>query len=88
MEEIKYTLYLLKDSFGNKVFVVSEDPSDTVGSFTLKDTNGNEHSFESQTYHLQSYCDEHGIDLKRIEREESFDALWSLPSGNMTLHVK
>ena len=70
------TVYLMIDSQGNKTGAIVEDPSDTVQVCGMHDQNGESLDFESDAYHIHSWCKDNGIELKVIKREEDFDSLW------------
>lgn len=77
METIYTTLYLLKDSHGNKAYAIVEYPSDSVQVCGLKDASGNSMYFESEAYHLHSYFDaEAKVEIKTVKSEVPFDTVW------------
>ncbi len=76
METVYIKIYLVKDSHGNTASATCEEGSDTVQICGMKDKSGTTQYFESEGYHLSSFCDEHGFELRVIERKEDFDALW------------
>ena len=80
MSKTVYTkIYLFVDSHGNKTSTTCEDSSDTVQICGMKDKEGKDTYFESEAYHAYSFCEENGIQMKIIDREEDFDTLWNDP---------
>lgn len=71
-------IYLVKDNFGNKASASCEDSSDTIQISGLKKANGEPSYFESDAYHLESYCKSDGLEYKVIEDIHDFDKLWEL----------
>ena len=69
-------IYLLIDSHGNKAYATVEDSSDCAQICGLSDKSGKETYFESEAYHISSYCEYNDIQLRTLEREEEFDDLW------------
>lgn len=67
--------YLVKDFLGDRCFAVCEEVSDTIQMWGTT-ANYEHETFESDAYHLSSWCDEHGFELKVFEQEEDFDTLW------------
>ena len=70
-------IYLMIDTHGNKTSAVVEDASDTTQVCGMFDKKGEPTYFESEAYHISTFCEKHGIHLKIIEREEDFDILWN-----------
>ncbi len=64
----KYKIYIVTDSHGNKDVVVCDEPSNCVHVSGMKDELGEGLYFESEAYHLQTWCDEHKMDLLIINR--------------------
>lgn len=64
------------DSHGKKTSAVVQDSSEVIQVSGLSDADWNPVHFESEAYHVSTFCDEHKITLKTIEREENFDDLW------------
>lgn len=70
-------IYLMKDSEGNKTSVTVEEGADYAQVCGMKNKEGKSLYFESEAYNIISFCDENGIELKVIDREEDFDTLWN-----------
>lgn len=68
---VEYVIYILKDSKGNEAYAVCEEPADTVQVCGLKKPDGSNAYFESDAYHLGSFCQENEIELKRIDKSET-----------------
>lgn len=69
-------IYLMKDSHGNQASATVEESCDTAQICGLKDKSGNDVYFESDAYHIFSFCNDNDIECKVIERNEEFDTLW------------
>ena len=70
-------IYLVKDSFGNKYSATCEDSSDTIQICGMKNKNNEDCYFESDAYHLYSWCEDNDIEFKEIDKELDFDVLWN-----------
>ncbi len=77
MNKVTTKIYLLKDSHGNKTSAVCEEGCDTVQVCGMLNKAGDKTYFESEGYHLDSFCRNNDIQIKIIEREENFDDLWN-----------
>jgi hypothetical protein len=75
--EITSRIYLTKDSQGNRAYAVAEDGSNTVQICGMSNKEGEKVYFESEAYHIDSFCRENSIELKVINRVEDFDTLWN-----------
>ncbi len=75
--EVSTRIYLMKDSQGNKTSVTVEEACDTALICGMKDKEGKALYFESEAYHISSFCNDNDIDLKVIDRKEDFDTLWN-----------
>lgn len=73
-------IYLMKDSQGNETYAVAEDGSNTVQACGMKNKENKDVYFESEAYHLDSFCRDNDIELKVMVREEDFDKLWDKAS--------
>jgi len=76
MNKVTSKIYLLVDSHGNKTSVVVNESCDTAQICGMKNKAGETQYFESDAYHIHTFCKEHDIELRIIDREEDFDALW------------
>lgn len=77
METIEIKIYLLIDSLGHKSHVVCGDSSDTVQVCGMQTPHGVSLHFESEAYHLSTWCHENEIQLQAITRTENFSDLWA-----------
>jgi hypothetical protein len=75
--EVTTRIYLMKDSHGNKASVTVEQSCDTAQICGLKNKVGDDVHFESDAYHISTFCNENDIELKVIDRTEGFDDLWT-----------
>jgi len=75
--EVLTRIYLVKDSFGKKVYASCEDCSDTIQISGLQNKDGKPVYFESEAYHLSTFCWEHKLELKVIRHTYDFDDLWN-----------
>ncbi len=69
-------IYLTKDSHGNTSVATCEESCDTVQICGMLNKAGEKQYFESEAYHLRSFCKENDIELRIIDRKEYFDTLW------------
>lgn len=76
METVESRIYLVIDTKGNKTYACCEDSSNSIQISGMVSAEGKDLYFESNAYHLSTWCDENGIELRVIERKESFDELW------------
>lgn len=67
--------YLMLDAYGNKSSVTVEEGSDRACFGNLKNLDGTAVYFEDKAYHITSFCETYGIQLKVIDRVEDFDIL-------------
>lgn len=70
-------IYLMKDSHGNKASVTVEEGSDNAQVCGMLNKAGEKVYFESEAYHISSFCDENNIELKVIDRTDDFETLWN-----------
>jgi len=76
MKKVYVTIYLMIDSFGNKASAICEESCDTVQASGLRNKAEDRVYFESEAYHLDSWCRDNGIKLKVVCAELDFDVLW------------
>lgn len=60
---VECTVWLVRDSFGNKQSGVIEETCDTVQVSELLGKDGIHEYFESEFYHLSTFCKEHEMSL-------------------------
>lgn len=75
--EVTTRIYLMKDSQGNKASVTVEEDCDTAQICGMKDKEGKDLYFESNAYHISTFCNDNNIELKVIDRKDDFDTLWN-----------
>lgn len=75
--EVTTRIYLMKDSQGNKASVTVEEGCDTAQICGMKDKEGKDLYFESDAYHISTFCNDNDIELKVIDRKDDFDTLWN-----------
>lgn len=75
--EVTTRIYLMKDSQGNKASVTVEEGCDTAQICGMKDKEGKALYFESDAYHISTFCNDNDIELKVIDRKDDFDTLWN-----------
>lgn len=75
--KIDYRVYLLKDSQGNTTYNVCEEGADFIQVCGMKNKNNERVYFESEAYHLDSFCKCNDIELKVFELKHDFDTLWN-----------
>jgi hypothetical protein len=75
--KITTKIYLLKDFHGKKASAIATDSSDTVQVCGMRDKGGNKVYFESEAYHLSTFCSQNDIELKVVEKEDNFEILWN-----------
>ena len=61
---------------GTKQVRLVRKSSDTIQICGLKNQDGEPSYFESDAYHLASYCVENGLEMIVIEDIYDFDELW------------
>lgn len=76
MENVKTKIYLMIDGHGNRTAVVVEDSSAAAMVCGLRGRDNELLHFESDAYHIPTWCSEHNIELRVITREQSFAHLW------------
>lgn len=86
--KVQVKIYLLKDSHGNKTSCTAETSSDTVQVCGMKNKHGSVAYFESDAYHLPTWCQDNHIDLKVVDQFYDFDGLWSAESGSSKILMK
>lgn len=79
--EVTTKIYLLKDSHGNKYSATVEDSSNYAQICGLKNKDGAPVYFESEAYHLPTFCYDNNISLKVIDTKQDFDTLWDETPG-------
>lgn len=67
--KITYLIYIVSDSHGTKAATVANEASDTVQICGMCDTDDKPLYFESDAYHLPSWCIEHGLNFNKIEMD-------------------
>ncbi len=61
------TVWALRDRWGNIDLRSVDDDSDLVGGvICLEDAEGEPVSFESEAYHLPTWCERHGISYQKL----------------------
>lgn len=75
--EVTTRIYLMKDSQGNKASVTVEEGCKTAQICGLKGKEGQDAHFESEAYHISTFCNDNDIQLKVIDRKDDFDTLWN-----------
>jgi hypothetical protein len=75
--EVTTRIYLMKDSHGNKASVTVEEGCDGAQICGLKNKDGRVVYFESEAYHISTFCGENNIELKVIDQMYDFDTLWN-----------
>ena len=77
--EVTTRIYLMKDSQGNKASVTVEEGCDTalICVCGMKNKEGKDLYFESEAYHISTFCNDNDIELKVIDRKDDFDTLWN-----------
>lgn len=73
--EIEVIIWLMRDSFDNKEFLITEETDDRE-NVTLKNKKGVDVYFSNKVYRLPKFCEENNIDLKIIKIKNHFDSLW------------
>lgn len=71
------TIYLVEDGFGNMAFAASEDSCDVIQISGLRNNSDEIQYFESEAYHLGSWCEVNGFKYKVIRKEYDFAKLWN-----------
>ncbi len=74
--EVRTTIYLMKDSQGNKTSVTVEESCNDAQICGMRNKENEKVYFESDAYHIHSFCKDNDIELKVINRKEDFDTLW------------
>ncbi len=74
--KVPVKIYLVKDSHGNEASATCEEGADTVQICGMKDKDGNPQYFESEAYHIHSFCNDYGFELRIHELSYEFDDLW------------
>lgn len=69
-------IYLMVDRLRNKASVTVEDSSETAQVCGLRDIDGKLLHFESDAYHIPTWCKDNNIVLKVVDKEEKFWDLW------------
>lgn len=67
-------VFRVKDSWGETMEAVVSDMSDTVFICGLRTPDGMSPTFESETYHLEGWAEEHGFTVERFEIILDLDA--------------
>lgn len=75
--KVHVNIYLVKDSFGNQCSATCEDGSDIIQICEMLDQSGKDLYFESEAYHLNTWCNDYDLELKKVEDIHSFDTLWN-----------
>ena len=65
--KIDYLIYCVTDKHGNQDAVVVNESSDTVQICGMKSTEYEVLHFEDSAYHLCSWCEEYGLELKEVK---------------------
>lgn len=74
--KVKSTIFLVKDAHGNCASATSEDNSATIHITNIKNEVDENLHFESEAYHLKTFCKENKLEYKVIESIKDFDELW------------
>ena len=74
---VKYQIYLMKDSQGNKASVTVEEIYDTAQILGMKDKEGYPIYFKNKAYYISGFCKNNNIELKVIYKTYDFDTLWN-----------
>lgn len=69
---VRYGVHVVWDAFGNTNYTVVEDPSNITQLCGLRAANGDPVYFESDAYHIPSWCREHGLGHRFEERSLFF----------------
>ena len=77
-QKVHTSIYLTKDSQGNTASATCEEDCDQIQICGMVSYADQPVYFESDAYHLSSWCDDNNIELKVIKREEDFDDLWEI----------
>jgi azurin len=75
--EVTTRIYLMKDSQGNKASVTVEEDCNMAQICGMKNKENESIYFESDAYHIHSFCKHNDIELKVIGRKYDFDTLWN-----------
>jgi hypothetical protein len=67
--KFSYLIYVVTDSHGNKDAVVANEPGDCVQICGMTDEDEERLYFESEAYHLDSWCVANNLNLNKIEKE-------------------
>ena len=67
--KISYVIYIVEDHRGNKDYGVVNEPSDTIQICGMRNKDDKSLYFESEAYHLETFCEENGLTLRKIDRE-------------------
>ncbi len=76
MKKVYCNIYLVKDTHGNECSATCEEGSDIIQVCGIHDSDNKRQYFESDAYHLEYWCKEHGFEYKKIEKVFDFDTLW------------
>ncbi len=76
MKKVTTKIYLMIDSHGNKASVTVEESCDNAQVCGMLNKEGEKVYFESDAYHIPTFCNDNDIQLKVIDRSEDFDSLW------------
>ncbi len=69
-------IYLVKDSHGNTGSATCECSSDIIQICGMKDEDGNNLYFESDAYHLETWCTDNGLEYQNQNTTHGFENLW------------
>ena len=75
--KVRVKIYLVKDILGNTESATCKEGCDRIQICTMVDNNLSPLYFETEAYHLQGWCETHGIEFKQIDKEFDFDELWN-----------
>lgn len=67
---ISYKIYVVTDVHGHKDAAVVNEDNDNVMICGMLNPSGDKVYFESEAYHLGTWCDGHGLELRMIKRME------------------
>lgn len=74
--EIDYTIYLVRDTHGHQDYAVALDGADTIQICGMKDADSQPLYFESEVYHLSSWCNDNDLQFHSFKEQRDFDTVW------------
>jgi len=70
---VEYKIYIVKDRFKHLQYAVTDDECNDIQICNMKDKKGNDLYFESEAYHLDTWCRNNKLSLTIINKKESFE---------------